>query len=187
MQHVRKLAQDAAILDFQKTANLSRLARGAADKVFRTGPVGSRRISARGAALGAGLTGTGIVAGGDAVEGLSGGWSGDQNLDWHRQRMNGPSMLSSLGATLNNPVQSIAAVAGGHGGKGPDQLSRFSPTTGQLLQRTWAPKHQQSIDQWKSLQTQIAELREQANAARSSVPIPPQRPRSGIVTPFSSL
>lgn len=90
----------------------------------------------------------------DAGQGLSGGYKGTENLDWHRQRMQGSGhtglrgMFNRAYSTVTNPFQSAAAVVGGHtGDNAPQNIN------GQL-----APNLHRMNEDYQHAKTRMGEL-----------------------------
>lgn len=158
---IARLGRLAAL--HEKTAalppGLGRTLMNAGSKLFtKAAPGGGRAFSPLRTAA------TGLV-GGDMLHGMAGGWGGDGNLSWHKQRLLGDQgMGSALGAAVKHPLKSVASL---FAGQGPDSIPGKAevsggewvpdPTTpgrsiyrgGQTTQsNTWSPRVQGQADEY---------------------------------------
>jgi len=93
--------------------------------------------------LRAGLTGTaGLLGGKDLYSAARGGWSGEGNLDFHRERMQGldygpqGNTMVGLGRSIASPLKSLAALGWGKSGR-TDYLTSHTPwQTGEVDPKT---------------------------------------------------
>lgn len=132
------------------------------------------------AGLGAGL---GALGAKDVASAATGGWSGEGNLGWHRQRMQGADYNSGSGGwmsptawgrTLWSPVKSMAAMF--HGSGGPTSVQGGAQISGrswvddpndpmqQIYQvsrsRQWSPEIQGKYKAWQDAKAKYESMRQ---------------------------
>ena len=127
--------------------------------------------------LGMGALGVGgALAAKDAFQGATGGWSGNNNLQWQNQRATGQAGAGEMmGAWGGSPLRSAASMLGGWG-KGPDQVggdAQYGPIhagpNGQQVadvthgSPTWSPRLQHMMDLRNQYKTRYDQMTNEAS------------------------
>lgn len=161
---------------------LGRLGRTTAPLVSKPLATGARQFSP-GRALASGAAGvTGVLGTKDAVNGATGGWTGEDNLGWHRQLMQGQDFNAPAGGaysptawgrTLYSPLKSVMSLGAPEGPqsiqgslKNEGGYTQHDPSTGQqeivggrtFREQTFSPQVKGKLQRYNQSQQQYEQL-----------------------------